>query len=441
MNPHFSRRRLLASLGVSAAVAPFLPRLESLAGERSSPRRFFVFFTPHGTIRDRWLPTGSETDFVLPQILEPLAPLQDRLVVVDGLSVKIGGPPGGPHTVGPSYVMTGSPMLEGDEFVHSGAGGPHGWASSISIDQAIADAIGTQTPFKSLEFGVQTGGNHPGSRISYAGPSQPLAPEPDPFAMFERIFGKQGIDPAVANAVRAERLAVLDAVKPELDAVMGQVSQLDRMKIEAHLAGIEQMQAQLAATYDCAPPELGPAVDLGDWGNADAITAQQIDLAVAAFACGATNVASLMMRRGENDGFPYPFAGLDVEHHLSTHAGDSDTATWDELALVYRWYAEQVAALATKLDAIVEPDGTTMLDNTVILWASEIAKGNNHAWDDMPFVLVGGGGGAIETGRFVSYPGVNHCRLLVTLARAFGLELDTFGGFDDGSGPLPGLLV
>lgn len=426
---------------MSAAVAPFVPLLQSSAGgPEIPPKRLLLFFHPHGVVREAWLPTGTTNAFTLPTILEPLAPYQDHLAVIDGLRIAVAGPPGGPHTVGPAYLWTGSPMLEGDEFNHPCCG-MHGWASGPSVDQTIAAAIGNDTPFRSLEFGVQTGGSHPGSRMSYLDANQPLAPEADPFAMYTRLFGEIGVDAETAAKRKAQRLAVIDAVKPELDVLVDKVGQSDRVKIEAHVEAIAQMRNQFQSSYTCTVPELGEAVPLGSFDNTGIISKQQLDLIVESFACGITNVASIMYRRGENDGFPYPFLGIDFEHHLTTHEGDSNLDAVADLTAIYRFYGEQMAYLAERMSAIIEPDGTTLLDNTLIVWGSEIAKGNTHSWNDMPFVLLGGGGGTVQGGRFHTFAGQNHNRLLVTLCNAFGLPLTSFGGFDDGSGALPGVLV
>lgn len=178
-NPRFSRRRILQGLGVGAAAAPFLPLLESAAGgPEAPPKRFIVFYHPHGTYRPNWLPDGTETDFQLSPILQPLSAFKQKMVVVDGLDVMAGGPPGGPHMVGAAYVFTGSPMMDDPLFEHATSGGPHGWASHASIDQAIAAQIGQDTAFASLEFGVQTGAPFPGARISYAGRPSRWRPSP-----------------------------------------------------------------------------------------------------------------------------------------------------------------------------------------------------------------------------------------------------------------------
>ena len=437
-----SRRSVLAGLGVSAAAAPFLPVLESAAGGvETPPLRFIVFFHPHGVVRDAWLPTGTSSDFTLPTILAPLSAFQDRLVVLDGLDVKPTGPQGGAHTVGPPFVFTASPMEEGTEFDH-GCCTPHGWNTHASIDQVIADAVGQTTPFRSVLAGVQTGGNHPGSRISYAGPGQPLAPERNPQALFEALFGEFGVDEATAAKRRADRLSVIDVVAPELEAVQGKVSANDQLKIERHLDALRDMEKQLQTEYVCTQPPAPVAAAYDDVANIGMVSRQQLDIVAEALACDMTRVASVMYRRGENDGQSYPHIDIDVEHHLTSHEVlETNAQAKADLVAIYEFYAQELAYLAGRLDGMLEADGSTVLDNTVVLWASEVAVGRTHAWENIPFVLLGGAQGRIQTQRFHQFGGENHCRLMVTLCQAFGLDVQTFGGFDTGGGALPGLLT
>jgi hypothetical protein len=437
-----SRRSVLAGLGVSAAAAPFLPALESAAGgAEAPPLRFIVFYHPHGVVRDAWLPTGTSTDFTLPTILAPLSAFQDRLVVIDGLDIKPTGPIGGAHSVGPPFVFTASPMEEGTEFDH-GCCTPHGWNTHASIDQTIADTIGETTPFRSVLAGVQTGGNHPGSRISYAGPGQPLAPERNPGALFEALFGEFGVDEATAAKRRANRLSVIDVVAPELEAVQGKVSANDQLKIERHLDALRDMEKQLQTEHVCMQPPAPAAMPYDDVANIGMVSRQQLDIVAEAIACDMTRVASVMYRRGENDAQSYPHIDIPVEHHLTSHEVlETNAQAKSELTAIYEFYGQELAYLAGRLDGMVEADGTTVLDNTIVLWASEVATGRTHSWENMPFVLLGGGQGRIQTQRFHQYGGENHSRLLVTLCQAYGIDVETYGGFDTGGGALPGILL
>src|SRR5215207_243129 len=98
------------------------------------------------------------------------------------------------------------------------------------------------------------------------------------------------------------------------------------------------------------------------------------------------------------------------------------------------WFAEQLAALAKKLDAIPEPGGSgTMLDHTTIVWTNELGKGNSHSHDDIPFVMLGGGMG-FQTGRALEFERVAHNRLWLSLAHAFGHRIEAFGSRDHSQG-------
>lgn len=435
-NRTWSRRQVLAALGASVAAAPFVPLLESAAdGPEDCPKRLLLWFHPHGTIKSHWAPTVMDNQLVLPEILSPLDPFKDQLTVIDGLDMLPTGLIGGQHTVGPAFLFTGSELLPGN-FVHQAVGVEHGWASAPSVEQVIANEVGLDSAIRSLEFGVQPGGNHPGSRISYAAGDVPLTPEGDPAVMFDRLFGESGLDPGEAAKIKAERLAVIDTVKPQLDALQSKVSQSDRIKIEKHLDAINEQSSFFGTEYTCgAVPE--PNVDNpNDFAQIADVSRAQLDLLFEAFACNITNVASMMYRRGENDNFPYPELGFLDTHHTLSHANDADQDSKQKLIDIYRFYNEQLAYLATRMSQHMEPNGKTMLENTIILCGTEVAKGNNHTWADMPFAVLGNGQDSFKGNQYLSYNGRSHNQLLLTVCQAMGLDINTFGDFDDNTGPL-----
>jgi hypothetical protein len=141
----------------------------------------------------------------------------------------------------------------------------------------------------------------------------------------------------------------------------------------------------------------------------------------------------------------FPFLGFSEFHHVMSHASDTDASAQEKLTLINTWYAEQLAYFLGKLASYQEADGTTLLDNTVVLWCSEVGKGNNHAHRDLPFLLAGSCGGSFRTGRFLDYQagggaGHPHNNLLVSLAQAMGTADTTFGDPAHCTGPLPGLV-
>ncbi len=143
----------------------------------------------------------------------------------------------------------------------------------------------------------------------------------------------------------------------------------------------------------------------------------------------------------ENDGDSYSFldgVGNDSHHNMSHRTDDGSR---NQMTRIYRFYSELFAYLVDRLANVIEPDGTRLLDNTLVLWGSEICHGRSHSFDNIPFVVAGSAGGQIRNGVSLQYDDVNHCRLLTTAAQAMGLEVDSFGNLDTGSGTLTGLVT
>jgi Protein of unknown function (DUF1552) len=443
----FSRRHLLKRLGIAAAASPLVPLFHSelASGQQAAPpKRLILFFTPHGTVWNQWAPTGTESAFTLSPILSPLERHKSHLTVLAGVGIPDKGV-GAPHTKGPSLLWTGSTLADDGTFNRTDCSGgcTFGWNTSASIDQLVVNALKPTTVYKSLQFGVRCGGNNPASRMIYTAAQQPLAPETDPWAAFGRLFSTPTAPTALAK-LQAERKSSLDVVAAELGAIRTRLAVADRAKLDAHLASVSALERRLLATQPaaCVPPLLGAKLNAGDMVNTPTVVDRQFDLMTAALACDLTRVASFQYSIGDNDGTTYSWLGHTVAHHGMTHAPDSDTATWASVAQIYNWYATKFGELLDRLAAVKEGGGT-MLDNTLVVWGSELGKGNSHSFAQVPFVLAGGAGGALRPGRFLQYPaGTQHNRLLVAIAQAMGVTgVDKIGSTDAGSGPLQGLLA
>jgi hypothetical protein len=277
----------------------------------------------------------------------------------------------------------------------------------------------------------------------YTGAQAPLAPETDPWAAFGRLFATPATPSSLAK-LTAERKSVLDVAGAELAALRGRVSADDKAKLDAHAASIRTLETRLAAMQPaaCVAPKLAGKVNAGDQLNTPAVMDAHFDLMTAALACDLTRFASYQHVIGDNDGTTYSWLGHTVAHHGMTHAPDSDTATWAEVQQIYTWYATKFGELLDRLAAVPEGSGS-MLDNTIVVWGSELGKGNSHSFANVPFVLAGGGAGALRPGRFLQVAqGTTHNRLLVSLCQAMGATaINSLGNTDPGSGPLTGLLA
>ncbi|MDF3069390.1 MAG: hypothetical protein K0R38_4991, partial [Polyangiaceae bacterium] len=346
MKPRLNRRALLGGLGASAALAPFLPLLEA-RGQEAQPRRLILWFTPHGTIYDNWKPTGGERDFTLGPILEPLAPHRSKINVLDGLKIHADGV-GAPHTKGPPLLWTASSLKNDMTFTRpDGSGGMYyGWNSAPSIDQVIAEKLRPTTPYRSLEFGVRSGGNHPGSRMIYTAAESPLAPETNPWAAFKRLIGDIGQTTEQLERIRSERRSVLDVLDGELSALQTKVSSADKRKIDAHLTAVREIEQRLqGSTIPCQGPVLGDELDANKASNTPVVMDAMISLMASSLSCGLTNFASMQYRVGENDGgYLYDWLGIsDLEHHLMTHEPDTNEVARAQLTKIYTWYTQMFA--------------------------------------------------------------------------------------------------
>lgn len=437
-NRNFSRRAFLGSLGAAGVAAPFIPLLNSHARDNGDfPCRLILLFSANGTIHENWVPSGSENDWQLSQILTPLEAFKDQLVVVDGLEQLRPGP-GDDHQKGMGMLWTGSQLLEGDDFQGGGESGTVGWGGGISIDQEVANAVGNDTIFKSVEFGVQTGGATVWSRQSYAGSNQPIAPEDSPAEMFDRLFGDLDIDTTEIEKLKAERRSVLDMLKGDLERLEGKYGVEDKLKIESHLEAVRAIEMRNeAAIPSCEQPVLDTNVDHGANENFPAVSRLQSDMLAMAMACDLTRVASLQWSSAVS-GTRHTWAGVEEGHHDLSHLGDGDQSMVDKITTINTWFAGEVAYLLQALSEIPEGDGS-VLDNTLVVWGNELSRGNSHGRMPMPFVLAGGAGGALEMGRFLQHQGVPHNRLLVSIGHAMGLDMQSFGNNDPGAGGLPGL--
>ncbi len=424
-----SRRSVLRGVGSACVALPLLEIMGGWDGPTPLPKRFVVFWTPNGTVIENWRPTGSEKVFQFGSILKPLEPYQSDILVVDGvdqLSAYEG--PGDAHQKATGQGLTGTELQEGD-FKGDG-GNSAGWGNGISIDQAIANAVGNQTKFSSIEFGVNVYGANVGSRISYRGPAQPIPPENDPVAGFDRLFDGFAADPDAALRRIAERKVVLGAVGEDYQKLIKKVGTADRIKLQAHLDAVRDIEMRLGSEGviggACVKPELGVVPKPTDVGNTPVIGKLQMDLLAMALACDMTRVASIMWNNSAT-AKPFPWLGIAEGHHELAHRGDEDKDAFEKLTKINTWYAEQFAYLVAKLKSMPEGEGS-VLDNTLLIWVNEHQKGNNHDRDQIPYVIAGGAGGAVKTGRWLQVPGkVPHNNLFVSCMNAMGLPDKTFG--------------
>lgn len=449
------RRTLLRGAGGAALALPFLeimgrPRpalAQAIPGYTAAgePKRFIVWFTPNGTIPDAWTPSGGESDFEFSRILKPLEPFRKKLLIIDGVDQT--GEGGDGHQNGMQGMLTGQTLNPGT--FEGGNGELSGWANGISVDQRVAQVIGGETKLKSLELGVQNGGNEDNwNRMSLLGPDQPVPPEGSPFKAYERLFKDFAATPDAAGAAVERDKTVLHAVSENYRALQAKLGAEDKARLDKHLQALTEIEGRLglkpkAALDSCAAPVLG-STDLAVTKNENfpAVGKLHMDLLVMALACDLTRVGSLMWNRSVGGArHIWVDPAMDRGHHDLSHDGDTVADSVEKLTKINLWYAEQFAYLLGRLDEIPEGDGT-MLDHTVVYWCNELAKGNSHSRNDSHYV-VAGGAGHFRMGRSLKFnykDTVRHNNLLLSFLHAMGVEDTSFGKAEWCSGPLSGMV-
>lgn len=444
---HISRRTVLRGLGGAALALPFLElmrggrrlaraggRLASTTGIGGFPKRLVVLWYPTGTVMNRWFPSGSGSSFELSEILSPLQPHKQDILVPKGIDMEsCYHSAGAGHPRGMGNLLTGIEMKQG-QF---GGGGSQttGWGQGPSVDQLVANAL-PSTPFKSLHYGCLVDADgQPRDVISYRDKDQPNFAEDDPYAMFERMFSDLGKDQAQLERVRRKRHSVLDQVKGDLDALKGRLGGVDRQTLEEHAQSVRDLELQLDRFGGiCEPPMLTPGVNPRRRPELPQVFDLQSTLLVKALQCDLTRVATLQIRRAPGLG-PHPWIGISDPQHGLSHEVDDSASARDKYEQITKYWVKLLADLIAKMKAVPEGEGT-LFDNTLILFCTEVANPDVHSHRDMPWLLAGSAGGHFDTGRFVDVGKTEHNNLLLSIAEAMGTPLDTIGNPDYCSGPI-----
>ena len=421
--PKVGRRALLGT-GAGAALAPFLPVLESRAQDEGPPKRILFVFQANGVIQDEWKPDGAEENFTFRRILQPLEAHKQDLLIISGMELKPEPKP--PHSGHPQLFSNIPADLNRFRLL-----------PGVTLDQYISQQRGDETRFGTLELGiVPYGGDDFYTReILFRGEYDPVPWEPSPYAAFERLFSI--VDNSEMVRLAQKRQSILDGVRRDLEVLGSQLGQVDKALLEGHQESIRALEREvLAAQLACDAPDMGEPLDFKSMANFREMGVLQTDLMLKAFACDATRIGTLIWS-GPTSTQNFPWLGdFGKNHHLLSH----DSGAREPLIQINTWYSEQHAILLDKLKSIPEADGSTLFDNTVVFIASPLGDGNAHRKTDLPFI-VAGGKWHFRSGRYLDFDEGPHGQLLVSLAHAMGVDIQTFGQPEFSDGPAPGLAI
>ena len=390
-------------------MAALLPRRLARA-QAAPPTRFLAVHVPEGMWNGAPRPKAGGTD--LGPILEALQPYQSQLLVLNNLSMasRDHGPGGDGHHRGVPHMFTCTEMQD-----ENNAGG-------MSIDQKIANAIGGSSQFPSLQFAVRIVYGDTNARPIWSGPGRVVPAMESPWDAYSRVFGNfMAPAPAMTQKPPIDlRRSALDHALAETAALRARLGTSDRALVDSYQDSLRSIEKRLSmmpaqpAPGTCTPPDLGGSIDVKAEANYPKIGQLQMDLIVAAFQCGLTRVASLQWGNS-NDQCTYSWLGVNTLGHDMAHNNNDCDPDGSKKLTTYRWYSEQFAYLLGKLSAIPEGSGT-MLDNTVVLWASEFSDSNGHAADKLMWMLMGNANGFFKQGRILDLGGKSLNDLHTSLA-------------------------
>jgi len=431
------RRTFLRGLGACMA----LPLLECMMPAVSRavgpvggvPRRMVFVYLPNGIDMENWTPKGVGAAFDLPSTLEPLTALRGDISVLSGLAhnnAKGLGDGAGDHARANSCFLTGvHPRKTAGADIHIG----------ISADQLAAQQIGKNTRLPSLELSCDTSGRQAGAcdsgyacayqnNISWRNENTPMPPTSDPRLVFERLFGaEEDPDLAVGRAIReASRKSILDVVLGDAQSLQKSLGATDRRKVDEYLTAVRETEIAIDQDVKFRAAQPPPTMNRPNGIPGDFTEHVRImyDLLGFALQTDSTRIATFMVLR-EGSNRPYPFIGVNEGHHDLSHHGNSAEKK-AKIAKINHFHVEQFAGFLASLKGMREQGGT-VLDNSMIVLGSAIADGNKHQHTELPVLLCGHGGGALQPGRHVKFGETPMTNLYLTLLSQMGVKADRIG--------------
>jgi hypothetical protein len=436
---HLHRRTFLKGMGAVVA----LPVLDAMTpafaapAVRQAPVRMAFTYVPNGISMVDWTPAAVGRDFAYTRVLKPLEKFRSDTVVLSGLSQKNGNALGdgpGDHARAAAAYLTGvHPRKTAGADIQNG----------ISVDQVAAQKLGAATRFGSLELGCddsRTVGNCDSgyscaytNSLAWRGPATPMPPETNPRLVFERLFGD--IDPSLAPEVRARRLrhrrSILDLVGERTTELSADLGASDKRKLDEYLSSIREIEQRIQRA-EADMTGLTPGIDKPTGipvAYADYVKLM-FDLQLLAFQTDSTRIITMMMGR-EGSMRTYPEIGVPDPHHPLTH--HRNNAEWiEKVAQINVMHVQLFANFIQKMKDTPDGDGS-LLDHSMIVYGSGLSDGNRHTHEDLPVLMLGGGGN-FRLGTHIVYPkGTPMNNLFLTMLDRMGVDSEQLG---DSTGPI-----
>ena len=436
-----SRRSMLKGLGAALSL-PFLDAMTpAFAAAAPGPLRLAWFYVPNGIDMRFWTPAEEGALGQLPELLAPLEPLKNDVLVLSNLTANWGRPllvGAGDHGRAAAAYMSGMMVQRSVSDLKLG----------VSPDQIAASVIGKNTRLPSLEVGLeearQTGNCDNGYscaytyNLSWKTESQPLPPISDPRLLFERLFGTDIVESKEAHARRvAMRQSILDGVMGETQKLQSTLGVGDKRKLDEYLTSVREIERQVErAEKEGMVIDPGIEKPFGVPNEFPEYFRLMTDMMLIAFKADVTRISTIMIGR-EGSTRPYPEIGVTDGHHpLTHHMGNMQML--DKVRQINALHMKLFAEFLAKAKATKEGD-SNLLDNSLIVYGSGLSDGNVHTHDQLPTLLCGRGGNFTTPGRHIIYQRETPvCNLFATMIEHAGVRPEHVG---DSTGRLAGLSL
>ena len=421
------RRTVLRGLGATLALPlldAMVPAFTATAQSAAAPtRRFGAVFVPMGERPSHWTPKTAGSGFEFSPILKPLESFRDSIAVVS----NVDRPLQGTHAVSSGTWLTGSApkRTEAEDFV-----------AGTSLDQIIAQQIGRDSVFPSIEIGTEDLTGYVGAcdvgyscaymnTISWKSPTTPMPLETNPRVVFERLFGRPGSTEERVTRMRQNR-SILDSVRGDVTSLERGLGARDRVRLDQYLEHVREIEGRIQrAEKQVTSDVVIPTAPVGIPDSWEEHASVLFDLMALAFEADLTRVFSFMLNR-EASQLVFPEVGLtEPWHHVSHHGNEPEKL--DMLVKVNLWQISLFGKFLERLRST--PDGdSNLLDHSLVLWGSGMSDSNAHSPLDVPYLQVGKAAGLFKGDRHLAAKkGTQLADVMLTVAQRFGAEIDRFG--------------
>jgi len=420
-----NRRAFLKGAGVSL----ILPPLASIAGDKAieNPVRMAFLHVPNGKIMKKWTPTTLGKNYQIPQTLKPLEKLKNDFQVITGLKhhfAESNGDGGGDHARAQGTFLTGVQVLKSRKQARNG----------ISVDQVASQKSGYKTYLPSLELSTRKGRLSGACdtgyncmyqyNLAWKNEREPMVPQSSPEIVFNRLFTLW--DGGKSNQQKKMEVAdksVLDFMLQSAKSLQKNLGKDDTQKLDQYFTSLRDAEKKAN--------RLKPKVNLSQCSRDFTLPPQNyqekiealMDLMVLAWEVDATRICTMIIA-GEGSNQTFPELGIKSAHHsLSHHRGLKENI--EALEKIDLFYVSRLAYFLKKLND-KKVNGTSLLEQSMVMYGSGISDGNRHSNDNLPILLAGHAGGKLSPGYHREYKKQPMTNLFLNMLEVFGTPVNAF---------------